>query len=331
MEWLYVSLGVVAFLFVNVAVAVFIGYRKTFYRQERKKHIDPKTGLGAEGYKEHAAACERVVDKLSAMSYENVYITSRDGLKLHARYYGVRDGAPVAIMCHGYKSASLRDFSGGALLVMELGMNALLIDQRAHEESEGNVITFGEKERYDCLDWVNYTVSRFGEEVKIMLCGLSMGAATVILSTALDLPKNVLGTFADCPFSSARGVIKGTIRNMGINESLIYPAVRLGGKIFGKTDPERVDVAGAAALHKVPIMLVHGDGDNFVPYRMSVEIYEKMKDDPRCSFHTFSSAEHGMSFMCETQRYCDLLRKFAIDIGVISEDSPEISAERIFQ
>ena len=159
-----------------------------------------------------------------------------------------------------------------------------------------------------------------------------MGAATVILATALDdIPKNVLGAFADCPYSSAPDVIKNTIKGMGAPPAVLYPFVRLGGLIFGRTDPERAIPKDAARVHKAPIMIVHGEGDSFVPHYMSVEIYENMKDDEKCSLNSFREAEHGISFMHETQRYCDLVRSFAISIGAIDESANEINAERFFE
>ena len=331
MKELYIVLGAAMLLIISFFTACYVGYRKTFYRSNKKKHLDPKRGLHLKGYAQFADKSEAVIDKLAALNYEDVYITSHDGLRLHGRYMHNKDGAPLAIQCHGYKSASSRDFSGGALLALELGFNVLLIDQRAHEESDGNTITFGDKERYDCLGWINYSVCRFGEDLKIILYGLSMGAATVILTAALDIPKNVLGVFADCPYSSAPAIIKNTIKGMGLSARIMYPIVRLGGIIFGKTDPERARPDEAAKHHKVPIVIVHGEGDTFVPHYMSEEIYENLKSDSRCSLNSFKEAEHGISFMHETQRYCDIVRALAVSVGAIDENTEKINAERLFQ
>ena len=56
---------------------------------------------------------------------------------------------------------------------------------------------------------------RFGDDVRIILVGISMGAATVLYASELDLPSQVRGIIADCPFSSAEQVIKKTAREMG--------------------------------------------------------------------------------------------------------------------
>ena len=202
-------------------------------------------------------------------------------------------------------------------MTMEMGFNVLLIEQRAHEDSDGNTICFGEKERYDLLLWIDYIIGRFGAGVKIMLYGMSMGAATVILASALELPENVLGVVADCPYSSAKEIIKNTIRDMKLPSALLYPLVRLGGIMYGKTDPERADVAEAAKHHKIPILIIHGEGDTFVPCDMSRRIYEGLKDDELCSLNIFPNAEHGISYLHDTERYISLVRSFVTKLGVI--------------
>ena len=147
-------------------------------------------------YGVHAERMHRMVDYLRSLPYEQVSITSYDGLKLTARYYHRNDGAPVKIEFHGYRSAATRDFSGANELDVLTGCNVLLVDQRSHGLSEGTTITFGIKERHDVVSWANYAVDRFGSDVKILLSGVSMGAATVLMASNLELPSNVKGIIA---------------------------------------------------------------------------------------------------------------------------------------
>lgn len=146
-------------------------------------------------------------DTLS-IPYEDVFITSFDGLRLHAKFYAASERkAPVQIMFHGYKSSAERDFCGGLREGIDGGFNVLLVDQRAHGESEGKYLTFGVNERFDCLSWASYAAERFGNDVKIYLYGISMGAATVLMASALPLPKSVSGIVADCGYTSPKDII----------------------------------------------------------------------------------------------------------------------------
>ncbi len=314
-----IALISVAALALLLLIGVYITYRMTFHRKESDKYTRPDDGLEKEGYSQFREISLSLIEEILKIPYESVYITSHDGLRLHGRYYHKADGLPLAIQCHGYKSTPMRDFSGGAVMTMEMGFNVLLIEQRAHEKSEGNTICFGGKEKYDLLRWIDYAINRFGEQTKIMLYGISMGAATVILASALELPKNVLGAVADCPYSSAKAIIKNTIRSMGLPAAVLYPLVRLGGIIFGKIDASKVDVALAAKNRRIPILLIHGTGDTFVPCYMSDEIYGGISDDGLCSLNKFDGAEHGISYLHETTRYIELVREFCTKLGVIEE------------
>ena len=102
------------------------------------------------------------IEEVSRIPYEEVFITSFDGLKLRGRYIRNRDGAPLLICFHGYRGTPVRDFCGGMAAYLDLGYNLLLAEQRAHCGSEGDTITFGVNERRDCLSWVSYAQERFG-------------------------------------------------------------------------------------------------------------------------------------------------------------------------
>ena len=141
-----------------------------------------------EQYAPHREAMTQMVRTVLALPYEDVWIRSDDGLRLHGKYYAGRPDAPVQIMMHGYKSGAERDFCGGAQIAVQGGYHVLLVDQRAHGKSEGRCLTFGIQERYDCRAWVNYAVGRFGADTKIFLYGVSMGAATVLMARRIGSP-----------------------------------------------------------------------------------------------------------------------------------------------
>ena len=149
---------------------------------------------------------------------EFVTIQSRDGLTLSGRYYHTADGAPLAIGFHGYKSCWLTDFCGGADIAFQMGQNVLLVDERAHGKSQGRTISFGIKERQDLLCWIDYALARFGSDVKILLYGVSMGGATVVMASELELPENVKGIVADCPYSAPLDVIPVFFKNGALSE-----------------------------------------------------------------------------------------------------------------
>lgn len=301
---MYIFLPIAAIPALIILIS-YITFRITFL-SVRKKHFNLYHGLEG-NLTEIKRKSRSMIERMAAIPYEDIYIKSYDGLKLHARYYHARDGAPIAIQFHGYKSMSVRDFSGGAYECIRMEHNLLLVDQRAHGESEGNVISFGIKERFDCRSWVNYATERFGSGAQIILYGISMGAATVLMASELELPKTVIGIVADCPYSSPGAIIKKVCRDIHLPPVIFYPFIKIGARLFGGFNLDDASPKEAVKNTKIPILLIHGEGDNFVPCSMSDEIAEA---NAAISYLKISEATHGLSFLYDYESYMKTLREF---------------------
>ena len=141
---------------------------------------------------------------------------------------------PFAKLCDIYVTA-IR----GIPVVVLLLMTFLIIFASSDNGVLVAVITFGIKEHRDCLSWVDYMVKRWPDR-KIILTGISMGAATVVMAAGEPLPENVIGVLADCGYTSPKEIICEVIRQMKLPPKLSYPFVKLGAKIFGKFDLEEI-------------------------------------------------------------------------------------------
>lgn len=294
-----------------LCIAVIFGgayysYRIAFYSSGKDREKIPE--INGEKYEVHKAALRNLFRELQSKPCEFVTIQSHDGLTLSGRYYHTADGAPLAIGFHGYRSCWLTDFCGGSDIAFQLGQNVLLIDERAHGKSQGRSITFGIKERQDLLRWVQYAVDRFGKETKIVLYGVSMGAATVLMASELELPENVKGIVADCPYSSPLDIILEVGRQTGYPPKLIRPFVILAAKLFAGFDVRETSAEEAVKHTKVPILIIHGADDTFVPASMS-EIVERA-NPKMVTRHTFPGADHVLSYMVDTPRYRKLVTDF---------------------
>lgn len=298
------SLGII------ILLIAYICYRISFFAPKRVLDKDVQIHLPeGEQYLKVREGIEKCVTDMLNRPFEPVTISTFDGKKLYARYYHVADGAPLQIQFHGYKSSAVLDFCGGSLYAGKIGHNALVIDQRSHGRSEGKAITFGILERKDVLCWINYGRTRFGEDVKIILAGLSMGAATVLMSTDQNLPSNVIGIMADCPYSSPNAIIKTVCsRDMHLPSTLIYPFVKLGARLFAGFDLEESSPVTAVKNTPVPILLLHGTGDRFVPYEMSCEIHEANPE--MITLVSVPDAGHGLCYMTEPTMYENAMQEF---------------------
>ena len=284
-----------------------IAYLEAFFVSPKEKKY-PKDLLEGDEYRKAENRMCALIKEMKDIQGEEITIRSYDGKILSGTYYHVRDGAPVHIQMHGYKGTAIRDFCGGHKIAREAGHNALVIEQRAHGKSDGNTITFGIKERYDCVSWARYVAKRFGKDTPVFLSGVSMGASTVLMASGLKLPGNVVGIIADCPFSSPELIIRKVCGDRKLPHKLVFPFIWLGGRIFGCFNVKETDVLQAVRRKKVPILLIHGEKDRFVPCEMSREIYKAAKEPKRLEI--FPNAGHGLSYIVDTERYVRVVHEF---------------------
>ena len=297
-----------------LALGVAYGAYRFAYYSPHKNQNDPYLAPDGHRYTPEDGPTYGLIREMDELPFEPVTIRSRDGLQLFGRYYAVAEGAPLQIQMHGYRGHALRDFCGGNKLAREAGLNTLVVDQRAHGKSEGHTISFGINERWDCLQWAEYAAQRW-PGVPISLAGISMGAATVLMASDLPLPEEVKGIIADCGYSSPRAIIKHVCWSLPKPFRIFYPFTSLSAELFGHFDPDAGSALGAVSNTTLPILLIHGEADGFVPCEMSREIAAACASKVR--LETFPGADHGVSYLSDPERYGRIVKEFLESIGGI--------------
>lgn len=315
MIFIYILLGLVL-LTLLISLGAFI---IAFYCSDKQKAYlnNPKLPLEGAEYAEFNEVILNNVNIIEACKCEEVRIKAKDGKMLFGRYYHRKDGLPVEIFFHGYRANGVRDGSGAFEVSGEAGFNLLIVDQRSSGNSDGNVITFGVKEKLDVLSWIDYVINRFGKEVKIILAGISMGASTVLMASELDLPENVKCITADCGYSSQTEIIKKVGKEMKMPIKLLFPFLKLGAFIYGGFNIDSRTPLDAVKNAKVPIFFIHGDCDTFVPCHMCDELYDACTSPKRKLI--VKNAAHGVSFFVDNNSYKDYLHEFFKTSGVITD------------
>lgn len=256
------------------------------------------------GYKEKIKSG---MDYISERDYKWVSVISYDGLELFARYFDNKKSNTV-ILFHGYRSSALRDFSCAVEMYSKLGFNVLLCDQRSHGRSEGRLITFGVKESRDVLSWAEFAVARFAPE-KIVLGGMSMGATTVLLSLKHKLPENVKAVVADCGFTSPVAIIKKVAKqHFKINATPFIPFLNIACLIIGGFSITKDSTVDTVRNSHLPIMLIHGANDGFVPCEMSKETHKSISGKSKLLL--VDGADHGLSFLVDEQKVVSEIDSF---------------------
>lgn len=288
------------FLLAAVTLISWYCYRICFY-VPKQRHEDVHELPGGEQY---APLGQKLVDIALIMDqaeYQAVEITSFDGLQLRGKLYNYYPGAPVILAFHGYRSMAVRDCAGAFALAQKLDFNILVPDQRAHGASQGQTITFGIRERQDCLSWIRYARQRFGDERPLILSGISMGAATVLMASDLELPDSLVCILADCPYTSPSAIIRKVAADMKFPPKLVFPFIRIGAWLFGGLKLTESSAIGSVRNAKVPILLIHGEDDRFVPCDMSRALYHSCSAPVK--LYTFPEAGHGLCYILDPERY----------------------------
>lgn len=289
------ALGVLLFLALSYFIACLAVFRFAFLRDKvsKRERFDPCHPSGDPWF-------PVVVDGVlyeKTLPYEDVSIRSRDGLLLRGKLYEPKDPRGTIILFHGYRSFPEHDF-GGILqhYFEECRLRMLLVDHRAHGKSEGKYITFGVREKDDCVDWARYMADRLGAAEPILLDGMSMGASTVMMAAGEDLPKNIVGIIADCGYTTPDAILRKVGRDLHMPVGLLLPGVYWLCRLAG-FDPRAVSAPLALQKNKLPLVLVHGQADGFVPHGMGVENFAAANEPKK--FISIPDADHGMSYFID--------------------------------
>lgn len=248
------------------------------------------------------------VNYLNEHKAQEVCITSFDGLKLSGTWLETENSKGTIILAHGYRSCKLVEFSMVLDFYQSYGLNILLPDQRSHGKSEGRIITFGVKECRDMKAWIRW-VNKNQSNRPIILSGLSMGASTVLFLADEKLPPNVKGIIADCGFTSPWEIIASVFRR--VTHLPAGPSLwvaELFARVFGRFSLRQKNTKEVLKNSKLPVLMVHGMDDGFVPCDMTQQGYDACTGEKE--LFLVEGADHGLSFLKDTERYKERVRAF---------------------
>lgn len=191
--------------------------------------------------------------------YEDVHLTTADGLTLNAWYVPSTNGAAV-ILGHGLACNRACLLPEAAMLARH-GFGVLLLDWRAHGESDGDVATFGVLEKQDVAAAVDYLVARPDVEAgRIGALGFSMGGAILIEAAAEETRIRALA--AAITFPSLEEELAYQTRRLPASR----PLAELWGRLRGGIDPDLVrPVDRIGRISPRPVLLIYGAQDEVIP------------------------------------------------------------------
>lgn len=288
---------------ITLGLVILYTISKIISEVEYKIVFDPKMKFKSMPSLETKKKIDEGLAFVSSLKQESITIKNSYGDKIHATFIpAVKESNQYMILSHGYRNYGLREFSFFLPFYVQQNINLLVVDHQAHGKSEGNRITFGLRESKDLLLWMDYLNNRFGSSIQLYLHGISMGA-TSVLHTIPFLPENVKGILMDCGYANAK---KQLIYNMKANHiPLVKPSYRLlSQKLKHRydVDLQKIDVKKIHSIREVPIKIIHGGKDTFVPTKNAYEIYNAL-DSLNKELIIFPGATHAHSYLSNPELY----------------------------
>ena len=313
MEWYIILLIIISSLiFFTFILSLCLHYHVCKKSYKTKENINKRaTTFYGKEFKDEILKGMKELDNLPL---EEVKINSFDNLELTGYFYK-GSSEKVAIYVHGYHSSYRFDFSLGFKECYKRGYSLLFVDQRAHQKSEGKFTTMGVKERYDLQKWIEYIDRKFSGKAKILVWGVSMGAATVMYTLGLKLPKSVVGAICDCGYDIPIKAIEfNTKLIVKVGYRILTELINLGSIIRTGVSLKHLNTKDTLKENKLPIFLIHGTKDSVVPIEMGNKNYENANG--LAIYAYVEGADHGLSYLVNYDIYEKCLLEFLKRTGI---------------
>ena len=253
-------------------------------------------------------ALEQSGKRLYQQPHTRVTIKAKDGETLVGHLFTCPNPKRLVLGMHGWRSSWCTDFGMVASFLLEEGCCLLLAEQRAQGESGGKYMGMGILERHDCVRWAHYFAQQY-PHLPLYLAGVSMGAATVLMSTDLPLPGTVKGIVADCGFTSPQDVCRHVMRkNLHLSYGLRGPVANRLCKRKNQVGLTGCSAPQSLSRCRLPVLLIHGSDDHLVPVEMTYKNYQACRG-PR-HLLIVPGADHGMSYYMDRESYEAAVRHF---------------------
>lgn len=207
------------------------------------------------------------------LEFEDVTVTNPDGMKLAGWFIPSENGA-VIIMQHGYKSTR-RELLNEAEMMHRHGYGVLLTSIRAHDYSEGELITLGYYETEDMEAWYQYLLSRDDiDHEKIGILGNSYGGMLSIQYAAQN--EKIKAVVANCAFSSMKDTVSTSVTHFtGLPEFPFVPLIVFWAETDTGVKMEEIDATKwIPQISPRPVFLMQGGRDTVISPNSGQLLYD---------------------------------------------------------
>jgi len=281
----------VQLILINISAA-FHAYRFThYYADDKIRSQQPSQGkpfLRTWRMMTGKKLARSLIQYYPTIRYDTVLLTMTNGKKLEAWYMKAESAKGTVILFHGL-SSNKGNVLGEAFEFNSFGYNTLLVDIRAHGNSEGIANSIGYTESEEVKLAYDH-ISNKGEK-NIVLWGMSLGA--VIISKAIwqyDLkPRKII---LEMPFDRLQDHIRARARIGG------FPGEPFGFFVTFWTGFEQgywgYGHSTSRYVKKIscPVLLQWGNSDGYVLKEETERIFASIHS-PKKKLEIYAGAGHG--------------------------------------
>lgn len=241
---------------------------------------------------------------------KDTFIYSPDNVKLHAYYVAAaQPTAKTAVIVHGYTDNAIRMMMIGYMYNKKLDFNILLPDLRDTGLSGGDAIQMGWLDRKDVMQWMGVANTIYGDSTRMVVHGISMGAATTMMISGEPQQEYVKCFVEDCGYTNVWDQFSKELKEQfNIPQfPLMYTASWLCQLEYGWGFKEASALKQVAKCH-LPMFFIHGDKDGYVPTWMVYKLYEA-KPEPK-ELWVVPGVDHAHSYLFHTEEYTEKVKAF---------------------
>lgn len=226
---------------------------------------------------------------------EDITLTTSDGLTLRGWYVPSRNRAAV-VLVHGFAD-NRTQLLFEARVLARAGYGVLLFDLRAHGESGGGQVTWGDGERRDVTAALDFVSARQDvDPARVGLFGFSMGGTTALLVATADPRVKAVAAAGAYPALEA-DIYSGYGRWGVLSAGPVLESLRRAGIDVDAVRP----IDGMCRLQGRPLLLVNGDVDPDAPAKLQASLFHAACE-PK-SLWVVPGAGHGEYSKVAPQEY----------------------------
>ena len=308
-SWLKIGLGlIIVLLIINISVGFF--FYKLAIERNSKDFLAGNADLEVSAEAMDVFTQGGWKDWADTQDFELWEMEAFDDINLQGYFLEAEEPTnKTVVFAHGYLGRARDMALFGQYYYEELGYNMFTADSRGHGQSEGDYIGFGWHDRLDYVDWIDRIIEELGEDTEIVLHGVSMGAATILMTAGEELPDNVKLAVADSPYTSVYDLFNYQLDRMFNLPS--FPVLPTTGMVTNYKAGYNLKEASALEQVKkaeIPILYIHGGKDTFVPTAMTEELYENTNSEK--DIFIVPGENHGESIVLDQAGYVEAMNQF---------------------